>query len=454
MTLDDICTRGAPSDRAPGGAAKNEPPSRENRPTATSTPSRARTRVIFLNRFFFPDHSATSQILSDLAFHLAGCGIDVRVVTSRQRYDDPAADLPAAEWVAGVRIDRVSTTRFGRSALIGRGFDYLSFYRSAQRSIAAWARPGDVLVAKTDPPLLGVAVMRTAARRGLHLVNWLQDLYPEIATALRVPFVGGPPGRALGRLRDASLRAAAANVVVGHGMAGTVRRRGIPEARIRIVPNWCDDEAIRPVAPEHNPLRRDWGLCDRFVVGYSGNLGRGHEFETFLEAAQRLRDDPGFCFLFIGGGNKSAELANAVRARGLRHLFCFRPYQDRKLLGLSLSVADVHLVSLRPELEGLMVPSKLYGIAAAARPIIAVTARDGEIAQLVERYRCGGVVEPGNAALLADTLRELCADRGRVREMGRRARAMLDARFTRRQGLERWRNLVEQLVSSPQRTGR
>ena len=111
-------------------------------------------RIIFLNRFFFPDHSATSQILTDLAFHLAGCGIDVRVVTSQQRYDDPNAYLPETESIGRVAIYRISTTRFGRSALIGRGFDYLSFYSSACRSVLAWAKPGDVLVAKTDPPLL------------------------------------------------------------------------------------------------------------------------------------------------------------------------------------------------------------------------------------------------------------------------------------------------------------
>src|ERR1700730_16138077 len=95
----------------------------------------ATRRVIFMNRFFFPDHSATSQILTDLAFHLAGCGTDVSVVTSRQRYDDPHADVPEAESIGGVGIHRISTTRFGRSALIGRGLDYLSFHIAAYRSV-------------------------------------------------------------------------------------------------------------------------------------------------------------------------------------------------------------------------------------------------------------------------------------------------------------------------------
>jgi glycosyltransferase involved in cell wall biosynthesis len=406
----------------------------------------ATRRVIFINRFFFPDHSATSQILTDLAFHLAGGEIDVRVVASRQRYDDPHAHLPEAESIAGVAIERVTTTRFGRSAVVGRGFDYLSFYRAACRSALAGAQPGDVLVAKTDPPLLCVAAMHAARRRGLHLVNWLQDLYPEVATALGVPFTKGPLGRAFLELRDASLRAADANVVVGEGMAEIVRSRGIAPEHIRVIPNWCDDEEIQPIAPLDNPLRREWGLGDRFVVGYSGNLGRGHEFETVVAAAELLRGEDLLLFLFIGGGNKFAELVQSVRERGLDHLFCFLPYQERRVLKLSLAVPDVHLISLRPELEGLMVPSKLYGIAAVGRAIIAVTACDGEVARLVRRHDCGVVVEPGAGELLADMLRRLRANPGRLAEMGRHARAMLDAHFSRRHAFARWRSLVEEIA--------
>src|SRR5207253_1616503 len=131
------------------------------------------------------------------------------------------------------------------------------------------------------------------------------------------------------------------------------------------------------------------------------------------------------------------------------HLFRFLPYQQRKVLKLSLAVPDVHLISLRAELEGLIVPSKFYGIAAAGRPIIAVTARDGEIAGLVRRHDCGVVVEPGAGELLGHTLRRLGRDPCRLAEMGRRARGMLDTQFTRRRALERWNNLVEEVSHLP-----
>jgi colanic acid biosynthesis glycosyl transferase WcaI len=400
------------------------------------------TKIIFANRFFAPDHSATSQLLSDLAFHLAACGNDVRVLTSRQRYDQPQASLPETETIGGVLVYRLATTRFGRSALLGRSLDYCSFYLSMWRAALALAERGDILVAKTDPPLLSVVAMTVARRRGLRLVTWQQDLYPEIATLLGLPFIKGPLGRALARLRDRSLRAAAANVVVGDRMAERVRSCGIPPDRIHVIPNWCDDEEIRPVARCGNPLRREWGLEDRFVVGYSGNLGRAHEFETMLGAAERLRDQPSIVFLLIGGGNQFDELRRRVKQRRLDGLFRFVPYQERAVLRNSLGVPDLHWISLKPELEGVIFPSKLYGIAAAGRPIIAIAAEDGEIGGLVRSYDCGVVIAPGDAAALAIALRDLSKDRCRLAAMGRRAREMLETHFTRRQAFARWRELL------------
>src|SRR5262249_41650197 len=116
----------------------------------------AAMRLIFINRFFFPDHSATSQILSDLAFFLAGFGHEVHIITSRQRYDNPRASLSSKESIRGVRIHRVRTTRFGRRHLLGRIIDYLSFYLTVQVALLRRARGGDIVVAKTDPPLLSI----------------------------------------------------------------------------------------------------------------------------------------------------------------------------------------------------------------------------------------------------------------------------------------------------------
>jgi len=402
-------------------------------------------RLIFVNRFFAPDHSATSQILSDLAFDLADRGRDVHVVTSTQLYDDAKAALPVSEIIKGVHVHRVPSTGFGRNALLGRSIDYVSFYRSMWQCLVALAQQGDIIVAKTDPPLSSIVAMAAARRKGARLVNWLQDIYPETAVELGVPFMRGPLAASLTALRNRSLRRADATVVVGDLMARKVESLGAPAARVHVIPNWCNDEDIRPVTQSENSLRQSWGLAGQFVFGYSGNLGRAHEFQTLLEAAERLRNEPRFIFLMIGGGKRFEELAQAVKRQGLTRSFRFIPYQEQKMLSYSLAAADAHWLSLNPKLEGLIVPSKFYGIAAVGKPIIVIGDKYGEIARLVQQHGCGIVVAPGDAEALADALRLLSSAPETISEMGHRARLMLDGHFTRQQALQRWRGLFDRL---------
>lgn len=423
-------------------------------------------RVIFLNRYFYPDHSATSQMLSDLAFFLAGAGIEVCVVTSGQRYDDAAAVLPARERIDGVEVHRVRTTRFGRDNLVGRAADYATFYLGAGWRLWRIARAGDVIVAKTDPPLISVVAALIAHLRGARLINWVQDVFPEVAEALGVRVLAGPQAGLLRRLRNAAFRSAAANVVLGERMAEVVGRAGgqidravreslkgisfraqarSHKGRIRVIPNWADMEAIRPVAAADNPLRREWGLDGKFVVCYSGNMGRVHEFGTILDAAQRLAGKAeAIVFLFIGGGAQRRMVEDEARRRQLTNVQ-FRPYQDRAGLSFSLGVGDVHLVSQRPEVEGYVFPSKLYGILAAGRPLVFIGDAQGEISLLVEREGIGATLRQGDAAGLAEQLLRLSGDAAMRDAMGGRSRALLCERYDKRIALEAWLELLREL---------
>jgi glycosyltransferase involved in cell wall biosynthesis len=335
--------------------------------------------LLFLNRFYAPDVSATAQLLTDLAEDLAARGEEVTVLTSRLRYDDPAARLPARERRNGVRVCRVWTSRFGRAWLPGRAIDYATFYLSATAALLAEARRGDLVVAMTDPPLLSVPAALVAGLRGARLVLWCQDLFPEIAAAHGLRFARGRLGRLLRALRDWSLRRAETVVAIHPTMASRLAALGVPEARIRVIENWAPT-GIRPVPHAANPLRREWGLAgpsramgnseekDRFVVAYSGNLGRVHDPAHVIDLVRRT-SGRGVTWLFIGGGAGMAELARVVEAEKLPDVL-FRPYQPRERLAESLSVADLHLVSLHPAFEGLVWPSKIYGIEAAGRPWI------------------------------------------------------------------------------------
>lgn len=224
--------------------------------------------------------------------------------------------MAAFEQVRGVQVHRVWTSRFGRTNLVGRASDYFSFYVSATIKLFFLTDLHTVVVAKTDPPLISVPVSWVTRWRGARLVNWLQDVFPEVAVELGVKALDGRFGAWVCRLRDNSLRVAMMNVVLGERMAERVRARGVDADKVRVISNWADGEAITPIPAEANPLRAEWNLIGKFVVMYSGNMGRGHEFETFLGAAALLQADARYVFLFVGGGNQRGPLGSEVARRG------------------------------------------------------------------------------------------------------------------------------------------
>jgi colanic acid biosynthesis glycosyl transferase WcaI len=400
-------------------------------------------KTIFVNRYFFPDHSATSQLLTDLAFHLAKAGAAVHVITSRQVYDDLNATLLSQDFVQGVRVTRVWTTRFGRQHLLGRTLDYLTFYLGAAWSLFALLKPGDVVVAKTDPPLVSVMAAMVAKFRRAMLINWIQDLFPEVAGALGIGGIGRLEGL-LRLVRNWSLQTAYKNVVIGDGMATKLIEEGIQSDAIRVIHNWSDGRAIQPVDRDTNDLRREWNLREKFVVGYSGNIGRAHEFNTILDIAEILKSTACIVFLFIGGGAQRDRIEEEARRRGLANIM-FKPYQPREQLTLSLTVPDIHLISLNPALEGLIVPSKFYGVAAAGRPTLFIGSKNGEIPRILRKAQCGFSIEKGQAEEASRIIRELADHQETCLLLGMRARELFDQRFDMRYAMQAW----EAVIASP-----
>jgi len=405
-------------------------------------------KVVFVNRYFFPDESATSRMLSDLAFRLARQGVPVAIVTSRQLYGDARAALKPRESIQGVEVHRVATATRGRSRLAGRAMDYASFHIAAGWELLRLLSRGDVVVAKTDPPLISITVARVAAWKGALLVNWLQDLFPEVASALTPGLIPKWFEGLLVAARDRSLRAAAINVVLSNGMRHRLLSRKIEDARIRVVPNWADVTNVTPLPTRDSRTRHKLGLGDRFVVGYSGNLGRAHEFETLIGAARVLREDDRFAFLITGSGAKAESLQSAVRAENLEKSFVFQDYQPPELLSDSLAAADVHLVSLLPALEGLIVPSKIYGILAAGRPTVFIGDTAGDLARMVLEHGCGIAVAAGESERLAAQLSELRNDPVRHESMGRSARRLALQRYTSERAVEDWIEFLNGIAPS------
>lgn len=409
-------------------------------------------KIVFANRYYWPDESATSQMLSDLAPALAKHkNVELIVLTSNQLYTDASAQLLKSETHLKVRIQRLGSTRFGRNNLLGRAIDYLTFYASAFKALRQESHSADWIICKTDPPMLHVIGTAAKARSSkAKIIAWNQDVFPEIAFAAKNGTgLTSLIQKLLCGIRNRSLQRCDHVVVLGEDMQAHFEENGIPPEKLKVLPNWADGTLIRPMPAKENPLRQAWEIDKDFVVGYSGNLGRVHDYQTMLKAACDEALPAQTRFLMIGSGALQKKLREEIPAIA-RSRFIFQPYQPRDALRASLTAPDAHWFSLQPACNALVFPSKFYGILAAGRPCIFIGDPRSRLADFIRDYHIGYVVSPGDVASCLEAIRQLRDSPEKRAAMGRRAREVFERDLQFETTADRWRRLlkIEQRVQN------
>ena len=290
--------------------------------------------------------------------------------------------------------------------------------------------PGvDCNVFLTQPPLFAVWARVLRALRGQLYCVITMDLYPWLAVEGGVMRRGAVSTRLAEALSTFALRGADQVIVIGRCMARKVEELGIPPERIHLIRNWADTDAVRSVAKGENRMLARHGLEGRFVVMYSGNLGVSHDFRDLLAVAERLRERQDLAFLIVGDGSRREEVEEEVRRRELSNVVLL-PFQPYERLSDTLGMGDIHFVSLRPGFEGLVVPSKAYGVLAAGRPIVYEGSPEGEIAQMIKEEDVGVVVDPGDPEGLAAAILRARDDPAWTAKAGERARRVAERRYS------------------------
>jgi colanic acid biosynthesis glycosyl transferase WcaI len=374
--------------------------------------------VSFFNRSYWPDLSATGQLLTELAEDLVRIhGWDVSVVCGYPLRSP--APLPSSEWRNGVHIVRAAGSTLDPKQFVGRASNYLTYFASAMLRGLGIRKP-DVVVALTDPPIIGVAALAAARKAGAPFVFLCEDIFPEVATLLE-DFRSGAVNDALTHVNRFLVRKAQRIIALGETMKRRlVEGKGANPASITVIHNWADCSAVAP-GPRDNPFARQHGLVDKFVALHAGNIGLSQDLEIVLHAADQLRDREDIAFVFVGEGAKKKDLQDIAARRELRNVM-FLPFQPRETMDQSYATADVSLISLKRGLAGVIVPSKVYNVLASGRACVAAVERDCEVADIIQRTGCGYVVEPGDATALRARVVELAANRQRAQAMGVAAR--------------------------------
>ena len=403
--------------------------------------TRERPRILVLNQYYWPGVEATAHLLTELCEALAE-DYDVEVVTGVLHGHEQE---PQAGERNGVRIMRVSSTSYERSELTRRAANYLSYLGSAL-GYALRAPAPDLVLCMTDPPIVGDLGVLVGRRFGAPVIVISQDVFPEIATELgrlRNPAVIG----VLGGLVGAYLRRADRIVAIGETMRQRLEAKGTPPDRLRVIPNWVDTTAITP-QPRENAWAEKHGLVSKFVVMHSGNVGHAQDLDSLVRAATFLRDRDDIRIVVVGYGARHTQIIELAHRLEVEDRVRFLPYQQRGRLPLSLSSADLHVVGLAKGLAGYVVPSRLYGILSAGRPVIAAADDESETARLVRDVGCGIVIPPGKPELLARTIREAAEGGYDLSSMGHRGREYVEREADRSVAMARYRALVAEVLAA------
>jgi len=398
-------------------------------------------RILVFNQYYPPDTAATAQRLADLCESLASAH-RVMVVCGRPSYDPQAGHASKAR--VNVQVVRAPSTFFHRSNMGGRLSNYLTYLISAF-FLGFSQRPPHLVMAMTDPPLVGLVAWLFSFIKRVPFVYIIQDLYPDVGVTL-----GKIKNPIMINLIDSLnlflFHKAKKLVAISSSMRDRLIEKGVDEEKISVIANWADTKIITP-KPKDNTFSLRHGLNKRFVVMYSGNLGLSQNLEVLIQSAKILEELEDLVFVIIGDGAGKSELVNKARAFGLRNVLFF-PYEPVKEMSYSLATADVFVIPLARGLDGLVVPSKVFSIMASGRPFIAAIDRTSEVARIAEEFDCGLAVRPSDPRELVKAIHWAYASRKELKAMGERGRKAVEVFYTKEIAISKYKQVISKAVSN------
>ncbi|MBF8294984.1 MAG: hypothetical protein HW389_1529 [Bacteroidetes bacterium] len=395
--------------------------------------------VIILSELYLPAESGTGFLMGKIAE-----GVATRYpVTVLCGYppDQCVSRIPAVENRNGVIVRRCAGTKFNKNKVWLRTLNLFTISFSIFLKAMRTVRRGDKVLVVTNPPSLPFFASIVCKLRQAKCYLLIHDLYPEVLTAAGLLVAESLTARSLDWLNTWLYKRMEKVIVLGRDMSRIVARRHHPvDSRVVIIPNWADVDEIVPLPRKENTFLAQLDILGKFVIQYAGNMGRTHGIENLLASARMLQNRNDIHFLFVGEGAKRQWLEESVKAFGLGTVTIL-PLQPRRKLCELLNACDAAVISFIPGMAGLSVPSRMYTIMAAGKPIIAVADEDSELALVVREEEIGWVVPPDRPELLIEVIQRSQSEPDVAQEMGKRARRVAEQKYSFKRVLETYQNL-------------
>lgn len=383
-----------------------------------------RQKLFVVNQFYPPDYAPTGQLIHELVEHLGKRGHCIRVFTGQPGYAFNNELASPLQRFHNVIVQRTRATRIWSKRIRGKTVNGLLFFIRTAPHLLKHLQKRDILLLTTAPPFLPILGYLVHLLIGVPYVCILYDVYPDVAQTLGVV----SPHHWVVKLWDwlnlLTWNRANKIIVLSQTMKEQIlSKHPHLNQKIQIISNWADPNWIVPLDKSKNWFAQEHGLTKKFTILYSGNMGRCHDMDTILKTAKELENEP-FQFVFIGGGAKYESSKKTVREWGIDNCL-FLPYQERRVLPLSLTACDLSLVSIEEGMCGVVAPSKLYSVLATGRPVAIICDFSCFLPEIVKKIKCGATFANGNSLELAQFIREMANNPELAQSMGEAGRNYL-----------------------------
>ncbi len=400
--------------------------------------------LTIFSQHYFPDMTTTALIMTDLSEDLAHSIPDVEVVCGRPTYlknKDARHELFNDETLNNVKVKRVWSCKFDKDNSIGRILNSSSCFLS-MLLVTLRLSQQRVLVFNTNPALLPIAGFVSSILRKHRYIILVHDLWPELPANIGIIKENGFLFRILDYFNKKAFEKAALVVAISNSMKRVIAQKGKNIGRrISVIHNWADSDRVFPVLKKNNLFIKEFGLENKKIVMYSGNIGRYQPVEVMVQAAERLKNRRDIVFIFAGDGAKKQKIVKMAKSKGLENIK-FIPFQPLIRLAESLSMADVSLLGIYPTNEGVVMPSKLYGLLAIGRPIICLSGKKSEVAAIIKKAGAGVQVSIDSSQELAHRIVEIVDNEKMAKTMGSKGLKYFKKNFERKIVTEQWRDLI------------
>ena len=356
-----------------------------------------------ITELYYPEQNATGYFLTGIAEALAANEAEVSVLCAQPSYNQRGVKAPKLEKRSGVNIRRCWSTTFDPKKIWGRLLNFVTTSLSIGWRAMFFIKRGSKVLVVTNPPLLPFLVRIVCWLKGAKFVLLVHDVYPDVFVPLGLLKPTHPVYKLMSWMNGKLYASSDTVIALGRDMSRLIEDKSKRRAKIKVIPNWADVDVIQPESKFENTLLQELDLVDKFIVHYSGNHGRTHDLLSLVEAANLLKDELQIHFLLIGEGSGKAEAVARAEELGLGNI-TFHTFVDRSELNVSLNASDVSVLAFKRGMAGISVPSRLYNLMAAGKPILALVDDASEVSDVIRDAALGVTIPPESPSLFAELI--------------------------------------------------